>query len=288
MLRLENIKKVYSQKTVINDLSIEFSKGVYALLGSNGAGKTTLINIICGLIKPSGGKVFFDNKELSINRNHLLNKFSYLPQNFSCYPEFSAIDFLRYMGLLKGITENLDEKCEELLELVGLTSVLNNKIKTFSGGMKQRLGIAQTLLNDPKVLILDEPTVGLDPKERIRFRNLISSLSKDKIVILSTHIVGDIESIANDIIILKEGSIIDIGNPNYFLNKLDGKVWEVITDFYNAEKFKNDYVISNQKIVGDDIVLRLISDNKPTDNAIMQIPNFEDVYLYYFPNKGES
>lgn len=288
MLKLENIKKNYSKKMAVDNISFEFNNGVYGLLGSNGAGKTTLINIICGLVKPSGGKVIFNNKDILLDKTILLNSIGYLPQHFSYYPNFSALDFLRYMGVLKGIEENLDEKCEELLKLVGLSKESKNKIKTFSGGMKQRLSIAQSLLNDPKILVLDEPTVGLDPKERIRFRNLISSLGKKRIVILSTHIVGDIESIANEIIILKEGSIVDTGKPIYFLDKLSNKVWEIETDFDSAERLKLKYTVSNQRVNGDKMILRIVSDSIPNGNFKSVTPNFEDVYLYYFPNQGEN
>lgn len=206
-LVIDRISKQYKSRIAVDRISVKLQKGVYGLLGANGAGKTTLMRVICGILKPTSGAVTFDG--MDVNEESYRAILGYLPQDFGYYPEFSAMDFLLYMAALKGIPKvQAKRKAEELLELVSLQDVSRKKIKTFSGGMKQRLGIAQALLNDPKLLILDEPTAGLDPKERVRFRNLIESLGKDSIVILSTHIVSDVEHIADEILLMKSGQLI--------------------------------------------------------------------------------
>lgn len=206
-LIIDRISKQYKSRIAVDRISIKLQKGVYGLLGANGAGKTTLMRVICGILKPTSGTVTFDGMDVSEESYRAI--LGYLPQDFGYYPEFNAMDFLLYMAALKGIPKvQARRKAKELLELVSLQDVSRRKIKTFSGGMKQRLGIAQALLNDPKLLILDEPTAGLDPKERVRFRNLIESLGKDSIVILSTHIVSDVEHIADEILLMKSGQLI--------------------------------------------------------------------------------
>lgn len=206
-LVIDRISKQYKSRIAVDRISVRLHKGVYGLLGANGAGKTTLMRVICGILKPTSGTVTFDGMDVSEESYRAI--LGYLPQDFGYYPEFNAMDFLLYMAALKGIPKvQAKRKAKELLELVSLQDVSRKKIKTFSGGMKQRLGIAQALLNDPKLLILDEPTAGLDPKERVRFRNLIESLGKDSIVILSTHIVSDVEHIADEILLMKSGQLI--------------------------------------------------------------------------------
>lgn len=206
-LVIDRISKQYKSRIAVDRISVKLQKGVYGLLGANGAGKTTLMRVICGILKPTSGTVTFDGMDVSEESYRAI--LGYLPQDFGYYPEFNAMDFLLYMAALKGIPKvQAKRKVKELLELVSLQDVSREKIKTFSGGMKQRLGIAQALLNDPKLLILDEPTAGLDPKERVRFRNLIESLGKDSIVILSTHIVSDVEHIADEILLMKSGQLI--------------------------------------------------------------------------------
>ena len=206
-LVIDRLSKQYKNKIAVDRVSVKLNKGVYGLLGANGAGKSTLMRMICGILKPTSGTVTFDG--MSVETEAFRSILGYLPQDFGYYPEFSAKEFLEYFAALKGIEKKrAREKTKELLELVGLSDVAGNKIKTFSGGMKQRVGIAQALLNDPGILILDEPTAGLDPKERVRFRDLIEELGKDSIVLLSTHIVTDIEHIADRIIMMKEGSMI--------------------------------------------------------------------------------
>ncbi len=206
-LVVDRLTKQYKNKIAVDRISFQFQEGVYGLLGANGAGKTTLMRMLCGILTPTGGEVSFDG--MDVNTEEYRGCLGYLPQDFGYYPNFTGWDFLLYMAALKGIgKKQAVRKTKELLEMVSLTDMAGKKIKTYSGGMKQRLGIAQALLNDPKIIILDEPTAGLDPKERVRFRNLIGELGKDSIVILSTHIVSDIEHIADMILMMKDGQLI--------------------------------------------------------------------------------
>ena len=229
-LMLDQIMKQYSGTTAVNRISVDLQPGVIGLLGANGAGKTTLMRMICGILKPTSGTICFKNgsETLMASDEMYRDVLGYLPQDFGYYPNFTGKDFLMYMAALKGIDKHTAKrKCEELLKTVNLEKAANKKIKTYSGGMKQRLGIAQAVLNNPKILILDEPTAGLDPKERVRFRNLIAELGKDAIVILSTHIVSDVEHIADRVLMMEDGSII-----------FDGKVTDIQEDleaFYLKE-----------------------------------------------------
>lgn len=212
-LIIDRLSKQYKNKIAVDRISIKLHKGVYGLLGANGAGKTTLMRMTCGILKPTSGTISFDGMDVS-EENYRSN-LGYLPQDFGYYPEFTGWDFLLYMASLKGIAKpQAKRKTAELLELVSLQDAAKKKIKTYSGGMKQRLGIAQALLNDPKLLVLDEPTAGLDPKERVRFRNLIEELGKDSIVLLSTHIVSDIEHIADNVLMMRDGQLIFDGKWN--------------------------------------------------------------------------
>lgn len=211
-LIIDRLKKQYGSKIAVDRISRKLTPGVYGLLGANGAGKTTLMRMLCGILKPTGGSVSLDGFDFSSEEYR--KALGYLPQDFGYYPNFTGKDFLMYMAALKGLDKNSAKKrCRELLNLVGLESVAGKKVKTYSGGMKQRLGIAQALLNRPKLLILDEPTAGLDPKERVRFRDLIAELGERNIVILSTHIVLDIEHIADRILMMKDGQLIFDGTP---------------------------------------------------------------------------
>lgn len=211
-LEMEQLTKQYKKKTAVRDVSLVLTSGVYGLLGENGAGKTTLLRMICGILKPTSGSIRCGGQEISAMGSDYRRLLGYLPQDFGYYPNMTAERYLRYLAELKAVPPQLcDQKIAELLELVELGAERKNKIKTFSGGMLRRLGIAQAMLNDPQILILDEPTAGLDPKERIRFRNLISEFSKNRIVILSTHIVSDVEYIADELILMKKGQIICTG-----------------------------------------------------------------------------
>ena len=231
-LIIDRLTKQYKNKIAVDRISLRLEKGVYGLLGANGAGKTTLMRMICGILRPTGGTVAFDNMDVSEEGYRAI--LGYLPQDFGYYPEFSGRDFLMYLAALKGISKpRAKKKTDELLELVSLRDVANKKIRTYSGGMKQRLGIAQALLNDPKLLVLDEPTVGLDPKERVKFRDIIKQLGEESVVLLSTHIVSDIEHIADNVLIMRAGQLVYQGNwgaedgdlEEFYLNKMSqGKI----------------------------------------------------------------
>ena len=282
-LELKNITKKYSKKTALSDVSLNLKNGVYALLGPNGAGKTTLINIITGLLMPTSGTVLFNGTAIGKNMQEYISKIGYLPQYPQFYKNFRADEFLRYMAVMKGIEKKrIDSLVNELIEKVNLTNDSHRYIGQYSGGMRQRLGIAQALLNNPEILILDEPTAGLDPKERIRFRNLISQLSENRIVILATHIVSDVESIAKEVILLKNGEVLQIETPMNLISQMEGKVHLVQCIPEKLEEYMNSFCISNASVCNDRYLLRIVSDNPPTENAEITIPNLEDAYLYYF------
>lgn len=287
-LKTCGLTKQFGSKTAVKDLNITLTNGVYGLLGANGAGKTTLMRLLCNLQAPASGQVFLGGKNITGLGERYRALLGYLPQHFGYYPDFSALDFLLYVSALKGLEEKAArKKSKELLEAVGLSREAKQKIKTFSGGMKQRLGIAQAMLNDPHILILDEPTAGLDPKERVRFRNLISAFSKDRIVILSTHIVSDVEFVAEDIIMMKAGQVLHFGNPQEIVSEIDGKVWECTVPTDSAEKYAAAYNTSNLRHTGENrTVLRIIADRPPMKNAARVQPTLEDLYLFYF--KGEN
>lgn len=287
-LKTCGLTKQFGSKTAVKDLNITLTNGVYGLLGANGAGKTTLMRLLCNLQAPTSGQVFLGGKNIAGLGERYRALLGYLPQHFGYYPDFSALDFLLYVSAMKGLEEKAArKKSKELLEAVGLSREAKQKIKTFSGGMKQRLGIAQAMLNDPHILILDEPTAGLDPKERVRFRNLISAFSKDRIVILSTHIVSDVEFVAEDIIMMKAGQVLHFGNPQEILSEIDGKVWECTVPTDSAEKYAAAYNTSNLRHTGENrTVLRIIADRPPMKNAARVQPTLEDLYLFYF--KGEN
>lgn len=282
-LNIKNISKQFGDKTAVSNLNIKFGTGVYGLLGANGAGKTTLMRMICGISTPSEGVILLDGKTIQELGENYRDQLGYLPQDFGYYKEFSAKEFMLYIAALKGLLPRIaKKKTVELLELVGLSDVAGKKIKTYSGGMKQRLGIAQAMLNDPKILVLDEPTAGLDPKERVRFRNLLSDFAKDRLVILSTHIVSDLEYIADEILIMKKGSLIEKGTVEELVSGMEGKVWRVVTDDTGARKLCENHDIINLRHEGDSVELRVVADEMPTKDAEVVTPTLEDLYLYEF------
>ena len=283
-LTIENVSKVFDDKKALDSLHLEFTTGVYGILGANGSGKTTLMRILASVMKPSSGRVLLDGQDISVLDYRYRDVIGYLPQHVGLYKNFTAEKFLLYIATLKGLSkEDAKAKVMETLELVGLTEHAKKKVGKFSGGMKRRVGIAQALLNDPKILIVDEPTAGLDPKERIRFRNLISKISTNRIVLLSTHIVSDIEFIAKEVLILKSGKLIQKQTPQSLLKGIEEKVWSVTVDTESeTTKFQSIYKVGNIARVGDKFKLRILSDVKPHLNAVNEHPNLEDLYLYYF------
>lgn len=273
----------YLDVLAVDRVDLEFHPGVYGLLGANGAGKTTLMRMICGILKPTAGEISWNGQEITRLGEEYRSRLGYLPQDFGYYPEFTAEKFLLYLASLKGLGRlQAGQKMLELLELTGLAEERKRKIRTFSGGMKQRLGIAQALLNDPEILILDEPTAGLDPKERVRFRNLISACARERIVLLSTHIVSDVEYIAGKILVMKKGKMIHQGSPDIIIHEIDGKVWECETDTAQADALCEIYNVGNIKNTDGRAVLRIISEEKPVEGARPAEPTLEDLYLYYF------
>lgn len=286
-LCIDRVTKNYGNKIACDRITTTLHKGVYGLLGANGAGKTTLMRMMCGVLRPTSGTITYDG--MDVNEEGYRDVLGYLPQDFGYYPDFTAQDFLLYLAALKGIPKaRAKEKAAELLELVSLTNEAKKKIKTFSGGMKQRLGIAQTMLNNPKILILDEPTAGLDPKERIRFRNLISRMGADRIVLLSTHIVSDVESIADEILVMKAGQLIHSGSLNEIIQVIQGKVWECMVEEREADKFFESYPIINTKNEKEKLLLRLVAEEKPCENAVSVEATLEDLYLYYFSEEESA
>ena len=288
-LILKKITKAYGKQTVLDDISHVFSNGIYGLLGANGAGKSTLLNILCGVIKPTSGNVYFDEKIIDSNLQFYYSNLGFLPQIFNYYPQFTGLEFLVYIGMLKGLSKKAaKDKGISLLSLVGLNNVEHKRINSYSGGMKQRLGIAQSLINDPQILILDEPTVGLDPEERVRFRNVISSLSNNKIIILSTHIVSDVEYIADEILILKDGKFKEKGTAENLLSTIKNSVWEFTQKGKTSIQSLSNFTLVNKKNTPEGIIFRVISNKKPNEQAKKVDPTLEDLYLYYFSNERLS
>ncbi|MEC4293970.1 ABC transporter ATP-binding protein [Adlercreutzia shanghongiae] len=287
-LKLDRLTKQFGAAIAVDRVSAAFSPGVYGLLGANGAGKTTLMRMICDVLKPTSGSVIWNGgpiERLGADYRALLG---YLPQDFGYYPDFTALDFMLYLSSLKGIDGRMAKRRSmDLLDMVGLADVCKRKIRTYSGGMKQRLGIAQAVINDPKVLVLDEPTAGLDPKERVRFRNIISSFAQDKIVILSTHIVSDVEYIADEILMMRAGSIVMTGTVAQIVADIRGTVWECGVTPQEASAMAASMNVGNLHYDrGGMAVVRLVSDTRPHPRARLVEPTLEDVYLHLFSEQS--
>ena len=282
----QNLSKQYKGRYALKDFSTELHEGVYGLLGANGAGKTTLINLFVGILPSDGGRVLIDGKDAKELGSDCLSQIGYMPQYPVFYRDFTVMDFLLYMSALKGIPAGEGKKRSlELLKIVNLMDAKGKKIGALSGGMRQRVGIVQAMLGNPKILILDEPTAGLDPSERIRFRNLISQFAQGRTILLATHIVSDVECIAKEIMILKEGILIAQGTTDSLEQRIYGKVWETTVDANEAVKLSNHYYVSNMKQQGESYLLRIVSDTQPMPEARRILPNLEDVFLYYFGEK---
>lgn len=289
-LLIDRLTKQYGSKIAVDCVNAKFTPGVYGLLGANGAGKTTLMRMLCAILEATSGEVMLDGNNIIEMGGDYRNLLGYLPQNFGYYPNYTTREFLLYIATLKGIPKKIArQRTEEMLENVGLSDVASKKIRTFSGGMKQRVGIAQAMLNHPRILILDEPTAGLDPKERVRLRNLLSEYANDKIIILSTHIVSDIEAIADQVLIMKNGNFIQCGTVSELTDKAKGKVWELRVSQSDAGRWLATANVASYRHEKADIILRIVSENKPSEAAVLCEASLEDIYLYYFPTKeGEE
>lgn len=286
-LKVENLTKDFGDFTAVNHLSLTMTSGVYGLLGINGAGKTTLMRMLCTLLKPSEGQITCNGEDIFKLDADYRKLLGYLPQDFGFYPEFTVQDYLLYIATLKGIKSSVAKKrVKQLIAQVGLSKVANRKMKKLSGGMKRRAGIAQAMLNNPKILILDEPTAGLDPNERIRFRNLLSELSEDRLVLLSTHIVSDVEYIANEILLMKDGRLICRGTSEELINSMTENVWRCSVEKRQVPSVLKTYKVSNVKSEAHGAEMRIISKSKPFAGAILGEANLEDVFLYYFGEKA--
>lgn len=286
-LRISNLTKEFDGCKAVDDVSYTMGCGVYGLLGVNGAGKTTLMRMLTTLMKPTSGEILWDGQNIFTMDGRYRMLLGYLPQDFGYYPDFTVLDYLLYIASIKGIRPAVaKQRAKELLKQVGLTKARNKKMKTLSGGMKRRAGIAQAMLNNPKILILDEPTAGLDPSERIRFRNLISELAEDRIVLLSTHIVSDIEYIANDILLMKDGQITVSGTSEEIIATMPDKVWRCTVPKGKIDAYLKAYKVSNVKTVSNGVELRIVAKNPPAENVIQETPTLEDVFLYYFGERA--
>ena len=285
-LELKQVSKTFKNKTAVQDVSICLNHGVYGLLGENGAGKTTLMRMLCGILKPTQGVIHCDGMPILQMGGEYRRLLGYLPQDFGYYGDFSALRFLNYVAALKALPEEYAKnRIDELLEMVDLSKEKKNKLKTFSGGMLRRVGIAQALLNDPEILVLDEPTSGLDPGERVRFRNIISSLGKNRLVILSTHIVSDIEYIADKIMIMKNGQIMLSGDEAQILKEAEGCVWKCVVPENQVDSMDRKYVISNLRNQANQVELRIVSTQQPTEDAEPVEVTLEDAYLFFTKKK---
>ena len=286
-LSINNVTKQFKDKKAVNDISFSMGNGVYGLLGVNGAGKTTLMRMLCTLTTPDCGTITWDGKDIFKMGASYRQILGYLPQDFGYYPYLTIYDYMMYIASIKGIRPAVAKKrTKELLKQVGLSDQKKQKMRNLSGGMVRRVGIAQAMLNDPKILILDEPTAGLDPNERIRFRNLISELSEDRLVLLSTHIVSDVEYVANEIILMKEGKFFYTGTSDEIILSMDMFVWNCIIPKSELNNYMKKYLIGNVRTVSDGVELRVLSKMPPTGNAVQVEATLEDAFLLYFGEKA--
>ena len=286
-LKITDLTKEFSGTRAVDSVNETLGRGVYGLLGVNGAGKTTLMRMLTTLLQPTSGSVFWDGEDIFAMEGRFRNLLGYLPQDFGFYPNFTVEDYLMYIASIKGLRPAVArQRVKELLAQVGLSKARNKKMKNLSGGMKRRAGIAQAMLNDPKLLILDEPTAGLDPNERIRFRNLISELAEDRVVLLSTHIVSDVEYIAGKIFLMKDGRIAVSGTAQELIASMPEQVWVCRVPKARIDAYLKALKVSNVKTTPEGAELRIVSAEQPTDNAVKVQPTLEDVFLSYFGQRG--
>ena len=286
-LKITDLTKEFSGTRAVDSVNETLGRGVYGLLGVNGAGKTTLMRMLTTLLQPTSGSVFWDGEDIFAMEGRFRNLLGYLPQDFGFYPNFTVEDYLLYIASIKGLRPAVArQRVKELLAQVGLSKARNKKMKNLSGGMKRRAGIAQAMLNDPKLLILDEPTAGLDPNERIRFRNLISELAEERVVLLSTHIVSDVEYIAGKILLMKDGRIAVSGTAQELIASMPEQVWVCRVPKARIDAYLKALKVSNVKTTPEGAELRIVSAEQPTDNAVKVQPTLEDVFLSYFGQRG--
>jgi len=280
-LQVEHLFRSYRKKEALRDVNFRLKKGTYGLLGENGAGKSTLMRIMSTVDFPTKGKIQYDGNDVFLMDEEYRSLIGYMPQNYSVYPSFTARDFLEYMGVLKGIPkEKLKSRIDEVLEFVNLSDVAGKRVKTFSGGMKRRIGIAQAIINEPEILILDEPTAGLDPKERIRFSNIISDMGKDKIVLLSTHIVSDIEAIASELVVMKKGEVLKTGNVDDLVQSVKGQVWETVVNHEVYQELRKRRSVIHLKQMGKEVQVRFVGENYVGADCQQVEPTLEDYYIF--------
>jgi ABC-2 type transport system ATP-binding protein len=279
-LTIERLSKRYGEHWALRELSLRCSAGLLGLVGPNGAGKTTLMRMIATLLEPSEGIIRWNGQDIRAHGQALRQALGYLPQDFGIYPEFTGRQFLRYLAAMKGLPSSLvNQRVDEVLAIVNLEREADRKLPTYSGGLKQRIGIAQALLNDPELLIVDEPTAGLDPAERVRFRTLLASLTRNRIVLLSTHIISDVEAVANRLVILQQGRVLVDTTPEELLAKTTGSVWSVTTDQATALQLQESYQVSTMVSQVYGITLRIVSATRPHEAAVAVDPNLEEAYL---------
>ncbi|OXT17519.1 multidrug ABC transporter ATP-binding protein [Bacillus sp. OG2] len=287
MLTVNSVSKHFGSHPVLKDVQLEFSNGVYGLLAPNGAGKTTLIKMLTTLLHPGKGEILYSGQNILSMGEAYRELIGYLPQDFGYYKNYTPYQYLQYLAALKGISKKeADEKIPHLMKLVALEGAVKKKMGKFSGGMIQRVGIAQAMLNDPKILILDEPTAGLDPKERVRFRNLLSDLARDRIVILSTHIVSDVESIANEIIMIKDAKVLYKDSIANICRRLDGKVFETEIEFSEAADFRRNFLSLSERQEQGRMNIRFMAEERQSAHWKQVQPVLEDIFLYEYRDEA--
>jgi ABC-2 type transport system ATP-binding protein len=280
---MDGITKRFKNKEVLKGISLRMENGVYGMLGPNGAGKTTMIRILADILTPTKGRILINGQDKNARGDEYRGKIGYLPQDMSFYPDFTGRDYLQFVAALKGVPATKAQgQIEVLAHNVGLTDDLNRRCVTYSGGMQRRLGIAQALIDDPEILILDEPTSGLDPHERIKFRNIISAYSKDRLVLLSTHIVSDVDSIAKQVMMMEYGRIERNMSSEEYTKEIEGCVWSLRVPIERMVEFQNSAVISNVIPHGGEMEVRVIDEKRPSNDAVSVVPSLEDAYLYVF------